>query len=304
MGGTPTASWGQVRGGGGGGAAPEMAAVPLCPSLPGVPVAEPAPTPVTSPVPGTVATPELLLVQVTARPLSTLPAASFAVAAGGAGWPTVPLAHAGLTVAVGTGTFATEMDAVPLWPSLAAVTVAEPAATPVTSPDPLTVTTPELLLVQVTARPLSTLPAASFAVADSCAVCPTVTLADAGLTVTVATGTFETERDAWPLWPSLMAVMVAVPAVTPITSPVPLTVATPELLLAQVTVRPVSTFPAESRVVAESCAVCPTVTPEVTGLTLTDATGTGFTTTVVVSDRPPGLPLPITLYWPGCVPDL
>src|SRR2546428_3269307 len=190
MGGTPTASWGQVRGGGGGGAVTVMVAVPLCPSLVAVPVAEPAPTPVTSPVPVTVATPELLLVQVIARPLSTLPAASFAVADSCAVCPTVTPADTGLTVTVATGTFATEMDAVPLWPSLTAVMVAVPAATPVTSPDPLTVTTPELLLAQVTARPVSTLPAQSFAVADSCAVCPTVTPADAGLTVTAATGTF------------------------------------------------------------------------------------------------------------------
>ena len=67
--------------------------------------------------------------------------------------------------------------------------VADPATTPVTRPLPFTVATAMLLLAQVTTRPASGVPLASLGVAVSCTVCPTGTLADAGLTVTEATGT-------------------------------------------------------------------------------------------------------------------
>src|SRR2546426_16593 len=92
----------------------------------------------------------------------------------------------------GGGTAATATVAVPLCPSLVAVSVAVPAATPVTRPLPFTVATPGALLAQVTTRPASGVPLASFGVAVSCTVCPTCTLAVAGLTVTDTTGTFTT----------------------------------------------------------------------------------------------------------------
>jgi len=82
----------------------------------------------------------------------------------------------------------TVIAAVPLCPSLVAVIVAGPAATPVTSPVDETVATALLLVVHVTARPVSTFPDASFVVAVSCTVAPTLTVAIAGLTVTDATG--------------------------------------------------------------------------------------------------------------------
>src|SRR5439155_25859079 len=95
----------------------------------------------------------------------------------------------------------------------------------------------------------------------------------AGLTVTAAV----------PLWPSLVAVMVTgPPAATPVTSPLPLTVATAALLVAHMTVRPVSTLPLASFVVAMSCTVCPTGTVAVAGITATEATGTGLTVTAAV----------------------
>src|SRR5437764_12442102 len=78
---------------------------------------------------------------------------------------------------------------VPVLPSDVAVMVAEPAATPVTSPLPFTVATAVLLLDQVTTRPDNGLPFASFGVAVSCTVRPIVTLAVGGVTVTLATGT-------------------------------------------------------------------------------------------------------------------
>ena len=56
---------------------------------------------------------------------------------------------------------------VPLCPSLVAVIVTEPAATPLTAPLALTVATPALLLAQVTVRPLNAFPLTSFGVAVS-----------------------------------------------------------------------------------------------------------------------------------------
>ena len=61
--------------------------------------------------------------------------------------------------------------------------------------------------------------------------------------------------DDVPLFPSLVAVIVAEPGVTPETSPELLTVATDVLLLDQVTVRPDSAAPFASLGVAVSCAV-------------------------------------------------
>jgi len=79
--------------------------------------------------------------------------------------PTVRLAVAGLTVTEATGTLVTVMADVPLCPSLVAVIVAEPAATPVTKPLAETVATAALLVAQVTVRPLRAVPFASFGVA-------------------------------------------------------------------------------------------------------------------------------------------
>src|SRR6266567_2979715 len=125
----------------------------------------------------------------------------------------------------------TVMADVPLCPSLVAVIVADPAATPDTSPLPLTVATDVLLLDHVTVRPVSGLPFASFVVAVSCIVWPTPTLADAGLTVTDATGTFVTVIAAVPLLPSLVAVIVADPGAMPVTLPFRSATATDVLLL-------------------------------------------------------------------------
>ena len=69
------------------------------------------------------------------------------------------------------------------------------------------------------------------------------------------------------------------------TSPLPFTVATPVLLLDQVTVLPVRTAPVESRVVAVSCTVCVGSTLADAGLTLIEATGGRVTATVAVSAK-------------------
>src|SRR3989442_543257 len=192
------------------------------------------------------------------------------------------LAGAGVIVADATGTGVTVMADAPLFPSLVAVIVAVPAVFPVTSPLALTVATAALLLAQLTVRPDSRLPLASLGVAVSCTVWPACTDAVAGLTVTDATGTVLTVIVAVPLCPSEVAVIVAAPAVTPVTSPLALTVATAGLLLAQVTVRPLRGLPFASLGVAASCTVWPTCTDAVAGLTVTDATGTVLTVIVAV----------------------
>src|SRR2546425_7353374 len=101
--------------------------VPLCPSLVAVILAEPAVTPLTSPLPFTVAADVLSLAHVTTRPVSGLPLASFGVAVSCTVCPTCTLAGDGLTVTEATGTCTTVMADAPLCPSLVAVIVAEPA---------------------------------------------------------------------------------------------------------------------------------------------------------------------------------
>src|SRR5207244_2843247 len=174
-------------------------------------------TPVTSPLPLTVATPVALLAHVTTRPVNGLPLASFGVAVSCTVWPAEMLAVAGVTVTDATGTTLTVTAAVPLCPSLVAVMVADPAATPVTSPLPLTVATPVLLLAHVTTRPVSATPPASFGVAESCTVCPTWMLGAAGFTDTDATGAFTVVSADVPFTPSLVAVIVVGAACVPVT---------------------------------------------------------------------------------------
>src|SRR5438309_873382 len=238
------------------GACTVTADVPLLPSLVAVTVAvPPSAASVTSPLGEPVATVGVLDVHATGRPVNGLPLASLSVTFS---WM-VPwsgsVAGAGLTTTVATGTSVTVAAAVPAFPSLVAVIVAVPAATPFTSPLLLTVAILVLLLAHVTVRPVSAVPAESFGVALSCAVCPTVRLAVAGATATEATGTGVTVTAALPALPSLVAVIVAVPTAPLVTSPLLLTVATPGLLLTHVTDRPVSAVPVESFGVAVSCSV-------------------------------------------------
>src|SRR5512146_296229 len=84
-----------------------------------------------------------------------------------------------------------------------------PIATPVTRPVDETVAMALLLDVHVTVRSVTTRPFASLTVAVSWTVCPTITLAGDGLTVTLPTGTRFTVIVAVPLLPSLVAVIVA-----------------------------------------------------------------------------------------------
>src|SRR5207244_6019788 len=86
-----------------------------------------------------------------------------------------------------------------------------------------------------------------------------------------------TVTDEVPLFPSLVAVIVAEPGVTPETRPLLLTVATAVLELDHVTVRPESGVPPASLGVAVSCTVWPASTAAEGGVTSTVATGTFVT---------------------------
>jgi hypothetical protein len=244
---------------------------------------------VTSPDAETVLTPELLELQVTTRPVSTLLLASRVTADSCTDAPTWRLAVAGDTDTDATGTGAGALTAIaaePVCPSLDAVIDTLPAAAAVTSPEPETVAIPVFPEVQLITRPVSTLLLASRVTADSCADAPTCRLALAGDTDTdvtgIGTGALTLRREELVL-PSLEALIIALPGPTALTSPVASTVATPTLSLSQVTARPESRFPLESSSVAVACAVCPTRTAE--GLTATDkvamGVGGGGTTAIV-----------------------
>jgi len=180
--------------------------------------------------------------------------------------------------------------------------VAVPAVTAVTSPLALTVATAPLLVTHVTDRPVRVLPLASFVVADSCTVWPTVTVGADGLTVTDATGTLDTVMVEAPLCPSLVAVIVAEPAAIPVTSPLLVTVAA-VLLLAHVAVRPVRVLPLASFMVADSCTVWPAVTLGAAGLTVTVATGTAAAVVTVMVEVPLCPPLAAVIDAdPGATP--
>ena len=132
-----------------------------------------------------------------------------------------------------------------LTPSLVAVTAAEPKPIAVTRPLASTVAAAALSVVQAIGRPASTLLFASRATADSCLLPCTTSVTDAGVTVTDAIDRGGvTVTDADPLAVPLVAVMVTLPGLTPVTvanaSPVFLElsaamVATASSLLVQVT---------------------------------------------------------------------
>src|SRR5262245_59350287 len=81
----------------------DTATEPLFPSEVAVTVAEPGPTPPTTPVAETVATVGWLVVQVTDRPSSRFPASSRVVAVGWCDSPTGSVSSTGETVTLATG---------------------------------------------------------------------------------------------------------------------------------------------------------------------------------------------------------
>jgi hypothetical protein len=186
----------------------------------------------------------------------------------------------GVTVTLPTGIFVTVIVDVPLFPSLVAVIVADPSATPVTRPVAFTVATVGSLEPHVTTRPVNTPPAESFVTAVNCVVPVMRMTALGGATATVLTGTSDTVMVLVPLFVSLVAVIVAVPGATAVTTPAADTVATAVLLEPHVTTRSVTTLPAVSVTVAVRVKFCVTSKPLVGGATVTLPTGI-FVTVIV-----------------------
>src|SRR5205809_391174 len=160
----------------------------------------------------------------------------------------------GATSTDATGVRVTVIADMPLFPSDAAViATGPPAPFPVTSPFASTVATVASAVCQVTTRPVSGLPFASFGVAVSCSVASTTILPVGGVTSTDATGMGVTVTADVPLLPSLVAVTVTgPPAAFAVTRPVVSTLATAALPLAQVIARPASGLPFASFGVAVS----------------------------------------------------
>jgi len=94
-----------------------------------------------------------------------------------------------------------------------------------------------------------------------------------------------------PFFPSDVAVTIAEPVANPVTSPLPFTLATVVLSLDQLTVRPLSGFPAESFGVAANWITLLTKRLTAGGLTDTDATGAGGSATTVMAAESLLLPL-------------
>jgi hypothetical protein len=148
----------------------------------------------------------------------------------------------------------------PVFPSIVAMMLAVPCATPVTVPLDVpfgaTVATAVLLELQLTARPESVAPLASFATAVTVVVWFTAIVVAPAVTITESTGTRCTTTVAVPVFVSLVAVMIVLPESTPVTRPVlELTVAFDGLDDVQVTTRPVSTKPVASLSVSASVKV-------------------------------------------------
>src|SRR5262249_40061548 len=153
----------------------------------------------------------------TSRPWSSAPDASRTLAESWTAAPTVTLAVCGETTTELTGTCLTVTVADPITPSTVAKMIAVPGDSPLTTPVADTDAMPGAPLDHDTDRPVNSWLFAAWALALSCTVCPTVTLGVAGLTTTFATGTGATLTVAVPVFPSLVAVIVAVPGVTPVT---------------------------------------------------------------------------------------
>src|SRR2546422_4485648 len=188
--------------------------------------------------------------------------------------------------------YGTRMLPDPLFPSLEAVTSANPAPTARTItvwPNaPSIRATEESLTVHDTARPERTFPLASRRVAKKLALSPAATVSADGVTSTVATespgggggGNESTTSSAVPLFPWLLAVTVVLPrrrarrmTDCPNSPSMRATVGSATLHL---TLASLAGIPAASRRSAKNPALSPTATVADSGKTVTDATGPGL----------------------------
>jgi hypothetical protein len=201
---------------------------------------EPADIPVTNPVDElTVATAVLLLLHAPVPPPRTTPVVVYVAVA--------PI-HSGVVPVTDAipalGLIVTDCcaDTVPPQPPVIVyIILHEPAATPVTTPDALTVATAVLLLLHAPVPPLRTTPVVVYVavpVIHSGLVPVTDAILALGLIVT------DCCADTVPPQPPVIVyIILHVPADTPVTNPAGLTVATPVLLLLHAPVPPPRTTP-------------------------------------------------------------
>ncbi len=215
-------------------------AVPLTPLIEAVTVVEPAAPAVARPGELTVATAVFAAVQLAvAVTFAVEPSLYVAVAVNCCVAPAAILGLPG-EIAIEVTVFTaevTESVAVPLRPLSEAVTVVEPAATPVANPAELIVVTDGVALVQLAVElTFAVEPSLYVAVAVNCCVAPTATLAVAGDTV-IAVSVFGIAVSvAVPLRPLNDAVTVVEPADIPVAMPVELIVATAAFAAVQLAV--------------------------------------------------------------------
>src|SRR6058998_2696090 len=188
--------------------------------------------------------------------------------------------------------YGTKMLPDPLFPSLVAVTSADPVPTAritaVWPNSPSIRATEESLTVHDTARPERMFPLASRRVAKKVALSPAATVSADGVTSTVATespgggggGNESTTSSAVPLFPWLLAVTVVLPrrrarrmTDCPNSPSMRATVGSATLHL---TLASLAGFPAASRRSAKNPALSRTTTVADSGETVTDATGPGL----------------------------
>src|SRR5580704_12491034 len=253
--------------------------VPLVPVI----VACPDPTAVTvavnGPVAVTVATPGVPLANVTVDPAIGFPELSVTSAVSVCCCPTSRFDDCGEMTTALIGTACTVNATAALAAPLVAVIVSTPTFTPVTTPFASTVETAGFDDDHVMARPVSTLPAESWVVADSCVESWTITEGFDGAITIFLTGTRLTVTLPVPLALPELAVMVTVPRALASTRPAWSTGAIVVSLLDHTTVRPVRTLPDASFVVSVNWNASPTRSVTEGGATMTFATGTETTMT-------------------------
>jgi hypothetical protein len=218
-------------------------------------------------------------VQTTGRCGNVAPPASSATALTRDVAPTSNVVVSGEIRTAATGDGDTTIVAVPTCASLVTVTVATPGEDAVTVPSLATCATATLLLRNVIARPANNVPLASVICTTSRTVCPTVSAACEGDTITDPTGRGVTRILAVAVRSALVALIVDTPGAIPSTTPVEDTVAIVGVLELHMATRSPSTAPASSLETARSCVDCPTVIVSLTGVIWTLATGTGDTVT-------------------------
>jgi hypothetical protein len=147
-----------------------------------------------------------------------------------------------------------------------------PTASVVIAPLLSTVATAGVDELHATERPVSVAPRSSRSTALAVVVAPSVSDGNASVTTTVATGAGITVSEALPVFPSLVAVMVAEPAAMADTVPPSFTVATVGDDDVQLTTRPVTAAPAAVRRSAVAFTVPPTVIWVADSATATEAT--------------------------------